>query len=99
MLSRVLPSTSLAFWRQDVHINRFAGAAFAVALLSSTVATANAQTPPFPFRHGAVMPAAVAATPVPGVQCQTVSVAMRDGTLLSTDVYLPLKAGRYPVIL
>jgi putative CocE/NonD family hydrolase len=81
-----------------VHINRFAGAAFAVALLTSTIATANAQPPAFPFRHGAATPAAAATAPA-GIQCQTVSVAMRDGTLLSTDVYLPQKPGRYPVIL
>ena len=33
------------------------------------------------------------------VSCETVSVPMRDGTMLSTDVYKPAVAGRYPVVL
>jgi putative CocE/NonD family hydrolase len=43
-------------------------------------------------------PAFVTSPLVPGVKCQTVQVAMRDGTLLVTDVYLPAKSGAYPVI-
>ena len=34
-----------------------------------------------------------------GVTCETVSVPMRDGIMLSTDVYKPAGQGRYPVIL
>src|SRR5215510_4938143 len=34
-----------------------------------------------------------------GVTCHTEYVAMRDGTLLATDIYLPPAPGRYPVIL
>jgi len=34
-----------------------------------------------------------------GVTCRTVSVPMRDGVQLATDVYLPPVPGRYPVIL
>jgi putative CocE/NonD family hydrolase len=34
-----------------------------------------------------------------GVTCRTVQVQMRDGVLLATDVYVPAKSGRYPVIL
>ena len=34
-----------------------------------------------------------------GVTCETVQVAMRDGTRLATDVYRPAAPGRYPVIL
>jgi putative CocE/NonD family hydrolase len=34
-----------------------------------------------------------------GVTCRTVQVRMRDGVLLATDVYLPARPGRYPVIL
>jgi hypothetical protein len=33
-----------------------------------------------------------------GVTCRTEYVAMRDGVRLATDVYLPAKPGRYPVI-
>ncbi len=35
----------------------------------------------------------------PGVTCRSIKVAMRDGTRLSTEVYLPLRAGRYPVVM
>ena len=35
----------------------------------------------------------------PGVTCEEVQVPMRDGTLLTTDVYLPSAPGRYPVIM
>jgi hypothetical protein len=35
----------------------------------------------------------------PGVTCEEVQVPMRDGTLLSTDVYLPSVPGRYPVVM
>src|SRR5947209_4690016 len=34
-----------------------------------------------------------------GVTCRTERVAMRDGTLLATDIYLPPTPGRYPVIM
>jgi len=34
----------------------------------------------------------------PGVTCQTVTVPMRDGTLLTTDIYMPAQPGRYPVL-
>lgn len=34
-----------------------------------------------------------------GVTCETVRVPMRDGTLLTTDIYRPPLPGRYPVIL
>lgn len=34
-----------------------------------------------------------------GVTCHTEYAAMRDGTLLATDVYLPATPGRYPVIM
>ena len=34
----------------------------------------------------------------PGVTCEEVQVPMRDGTLLTTDVYLPSAPGRYPVV-
>jgi putative CocE/NonD family hydrolase len=34
-----------------------------------------------------------------GVKCHTEYVAMRDGVLLATDVYLPAAPGKYPVIL
>ena len=34
-----------------------------------------------------------------GVTCRTVQVRMRDGVLLTTDVYTPARPGRYPVIL
>ena len=33
-----------------------------------------------------------------GVTCRTENVAMRDGVMLATDVYLPPVPGRYPVI-
>src|SRR5258708_13583153 len=35
---------------------------------------------------------------VPGVTCQTVTVPMRDGTLLTTDIYMPAQPGKYPVL-
>jgi hypothetical protein len=35
----------------------------------------------------------------PGVTCEEVRVPMRDGTLLTTDVYLPTAPGRYPVVM
>src|SRR5579884_660166 len=35
----------------------------------------------------------------PGVTCQVVSVPMRDGTLLTTYVYLPAASGKVPVVL
>jgi predicted acyl esterase len=35
----------------------------------------------------------------PGVTCEEVQVPMRDGTLLTTDVYLPSAPGRYPVVM
>src|SRR5689334_18044938 len=35
----------------------------------------------------------------PGVICEEVRVPMRDGTLLTTDVYLPSSPGRYPVVM
>lgn len=46
---------------------------------------------------------AVHATPVtdpnyPGVTCDTVQMATRDGTLLTTYLYQPTTAGKYPVI-
>lgn len=42
---------------------------------------------------------ATTGAPTSGVTCRTVNVPMRDGILLATDVYLPAKPGRYPVIL
>jgi len=53
----------------------------------------NGRTPLIDPVHPAAM------SPVPGVTCRTVQVPMRDGTLLTTDVYLPKKPGSYPVIL
>jgi predicted acyl esterase len=34
-----------------------------------------------------------------GVTCRTEYAAMRDGTRLATDIYLPATPGRYPVIM
>jgi putative CocE/NonD family hydrolase len=44
------------------------------------------------------LPASVYAQ-VPSVTCQTVMVPMRDGTLLTSDVYMPAQPGKYPVVL
>ncbi len=63
-------------------------AAYPGGVLFARVATG---TPPVAARANAHA--------ISGVTCQTVDVPMRDGTLLSTDVYLPVKPGKYPVIL
>jgi putative CocE/NonD family hydrolase len=79
---------------------RLIGAAMAVAVLFATMARANAQAVPFFLRPSVASPhAAPTFAPIPGIRCKTQYVAMRDGTLLSTDVYLPEQAGQYPVIL
>jgi putative CocE/NonD family hydrolase len=43
--------------------------------------------------------APLTSTLFPGVTCQKIRVPMRDGTRLQTELYLPTKAGRYPVIM
>lgn len=43
--------------------------------------------------------AQVSSSLFPGVTCEEVQVPMRDGTLLTTDVYLPSAPGRYPVVM
>jgi putative CocE/NonD family hydrolase len=82
-------------------IQSASAAALAVALVAAGILPARAQLTA--QRHESFVERASKAepalTPPPGVTCQTVSVPMRDGTLLSTDVYLPPKPGRYPVIL
>lgn len=42
---------------------------------------------------------AVAAAQKSGVTCRTEYAAMRDGTRLATDIYLPAAPGRHPVIM
>jgi putative CocE/NonD family hydrolase len=41
----------------------------------------------------------VTSAKAPGVTCEELRVPMRDGALLTTDVYRPFARGRYPVIL
>ena len=47
----------------------------------------------------AALAASVTSPLYPGVVCEEVQVPMRDGTLLTTDVYQPSAAGRYPVVM
>ena len=49
-------------------------------------------------KSGATARQNVVAAQTSGVTCHTEQVPMRDGTLLTTDVYLPAAPGRYPVI-
>jgi uncharacterized protein len=85
---------------------RVRGGAAAVALIASvgivstsdaaavrTTTAAQTQAP------DAIVGNAVTSALFPGVTCRPIRVRMRDGTLLSTEVYLPSKAGRYPVIM
>lgn len=44
-------------------------------------------------------PADASSTRKGQVTCRTEFVPMRDGTLLATDVYMPVGSGRYPVVL
>jgi uncharacterized protein len=60
------------------------GAAAALALAQAVALSAAAQ---------------VTSPAFPGVVCEEVQVPMRDGTLLTTTVYLPSATGRYPVIM
>jgi putative CocE/NonD family hydrolase len=74
----------------------FASAALAVALATSLDAR-PAMASAFSGTTDYNPHLASAATA--GVTCTTQSVPMRDGTLLTTDIYKPPAAGTYPVIL
>ncbi len=75
----------------------------AAAFALSTLAVAQADVPKWSLHRTSgpsnwATPAPAPTAPPPGVTCTSTAVAMRDGTELATDVYLPVKAGRYPVI-
>jgi putative CocE/NonD family hydrolase len=72
----------------------FIAAAFAAAIVgpaaSFNQSQAAVQSPTATYTTSPV---------APGVNCETVQVPMRDGTLLTTDLYLPQQGGVHPVIL
>lgn len=72
---------------------RVGGPAIGLLFVALTLTASAGQTAP-----ESSAPESVTANST-GVTCQTVQVRMRDGVLLATDVYLPSKPGRYPVIL
>ncbi len=93
---------------------RFAGALFvsiaassglvfaprAATAAASASLRAAASAPTAGAAAGAPTVGAAITSPLyPGVTCRELQVPMRDGTRLTTELYLPTKPGRYPVIM